>query len=99
MSHLVCDALGEVDNTSVVTLAGGVFAFFAVFNLRDDKIILSMYSIDEAKIGVIAHDPMLLNDSCDNIIFGCCTNLTCDKSKLQKYKQTKMYEKWHTIWK
>lgn len=41
--------------------------------LTDRSNVFSMRSGDDAKMGVMAHDPMLSKLSCDNIIFGCCT--------------------------
>lgn len=74
MSHFVSDAV-EVAAAAfaVVAFAGGDLVFGAAFKPSDDNLILSIYSLDEAKIGVIAHDPTLLKVSCDNIICGCCT--------------------------
>lgn len=36
--------------------------------------MLSMYSLDAAKMGVIAHEPTLWNVSCDRMMFGWRTD-------------------------
>lgn len=79
INHFVSIGFDDVDFPLVAILLAlcfvfGKFAFFDASESRCELMILSMYSFDAAKIGVIAHEPTLWNVSCDNIIFGCCTD-------------------------
>lgn len=79
MSHFVSIALdGDGDDdviasdcVKLLTLCEFDFAAGkSIFEFRCDKIIESIYSVDDANIGVIAHEPMLFTVSCDKMIFG-----------------------------
>lgn len=73
MSHFVWSAFDEVISLLFV---GALYKLdvFGVLGSRWDATMLSIYSVDAANIGVIAHEPTLWNVSCDNIILGCRTD-------------------------
>lgn len=76
----VADAAADV-----VTFTCGESDFGTAFESRDDENrMLLMYSVDDAKIGVIAHEPTLLKVSCDNMICGNCIESNCQISEKNK---------------